>query len=108
MLSPALLARTLVTIGLIALTPRAEAEAEPRRACADRTTVVQRLETRFGEVRQAMGLNRGNSVIEVYASAETGSWTILVTDPNGVSCLIASGELWESETGPLARPGNDA
>jgi hypothetical protein len=105
MISPALLARTLVTLALLALTPTAEAQS---RACAERATVVERLEARFGEVRQAMGLNRANSVVEVYASAETGTWTILVTTPNGVSCLIASGDLWEAESGPVLKPEKGA
>jgi hypothetical protein len=88
--------------------PPPPAQSQPPRTCADRATVIERLEKRFGEVRQAMGLNRSNAVIELYASAETGSWTILMTTPNGVSCLIASGELWESQTGPLRRPESDA
>jgi hypothetical protein len=36
------------------------------------------------------------------------TWTILLTNPNGMSCLIASGDLWESEAGPLVKPGKDA
>ena len=107
MLSPAMIARTLVTLGLFALTPAAEA-AERSQPCADRARVVERLEAQFGEVRQAMGLNAGNAVVEVYASAETGTWTILVTGPDGVSCLIASGELWEPEAGPILRPQQGA
>jgi hypothetical protein len=91
---------------LAASATAAAAEGQPR-PCADRASIIERLEQRFGEVRQAMGLNRGNSVVEVFASAETGTWTILVTTPNGVSCMIASGELWESRT-PLRRPEQDA
>jgi hypothetical protein len=99
------LLRLAVALGALALTPPADAEGRP---CADRATVIERLESRYGEVRQAMGLNRGNAVVEVFASAETGTWTILVTTPNGVSCLIASGDLWEQHSGPLRRPGKGA
>lgn len=105
------LARTLVTLTLLLLTPAAEAETEARpgqRACAERALVVERLESRFGEVRQAMGLNRGNAVVEVYASAETGTWTILVTTPNGIACLVASGDLYEQERGPILKPEKGA
>jgi hypothetical protein len=99
------LAPLAVAATLVAATAAA-AEGQPQ-PCADRASIIERLEKRFGEVRQAMGLNRGNSVVEVFASAETGTWTILVTTPNGVSCMIASGELWESRT-PLRRPEQDA
>jgi hypothetical protein len=99
-------AALLAASASVAAASAAAAEGQPR-PCADRASIIERLEKRFGEVRQAMGLNRGNSVVEVFASAETGTWTILVTTPNGVSCMIASGELWESQS-PLRRPGQDA
>jgi hypothetical protein len=96
----------LVPLMVVAFTP--QAEAETRRPCADRDSVVERLENRFGEARQAMGMHGGNGVLEVYASADTGTWTILVTSPDGKSCLLASGDLWETETGPVIRPEKGA
>lgn len=75
-------------------------------ACANRTTVVERLASRYGETLQSMGLHRDNSVIEVYASNSTGTWTILVTRPDGVACLLASGEMWENH-GAGEEPGED-
>jgi hypothetical protein len=95
---PPMLARLLLALALLAPAPIATAQSRP---CADRATVIERLESRFGEVRQAMGLNRSNAVFEVFASAETGTWTILVTTANGQTCLVASGDLWESEAGPM-------
>ncbi len=59
--------------------------------CADRQTVVTRLAERWGESRQSMGLAANNAVIEVFASLETGTWTITMTRPGGPTCLIASG-----------------
>jgi hypothetical protein len=94
------LARASVAVLLCALTPAAEAET---RACADRTAVVERLETRFGETRQSVGLNDANGIVEIFASPETGTWTILVTTPDGKSCLLASGNLWEQVLPILGR-----
>jgi len=64
--------------------------------CADRARVVERLESTYGESRQSMGLAPNNSVIEVFASSETGTWTITVTNPAGVTCLVASGQSYEA------------
>jgi hypothetical protein len=100
-------ASRLLPATAILLAVTAPAIAEGRRPCADRAQVVERLESRFGETLKSVGLNQRN-VVEVYASEETGSWTILVTMPNGKSCLLASGELWEQDAQPLAKPGNDA
>lgn len=64
--------------------------------CADRDTVVDRLANSYGETRQSIGLAPNNSVVEVFASSETGTWTITVTNPRGVTCLVASGSAFEA------------
>ncbi len=65
------------------------------RPCADHATVVARLAEGYGESRQSMGLAADNTVVEVFASLETGTWTITVTRPGGPTCLVASGIGWE-------------
>lgn len=70
--------------------------------------VVDRLAEGYGETRQSMGLGANNSVIEVFASDETGTWTITVTMPNGMTCLVASGQAYEALAEALPAKGNDA
>jgi len=70
--------------------------AQPNRNCAERARVLERLASAYGESRQSIGLGANNSVIEVFASAETGSWTITVTSPSGLTCLVASGQAFEA------------
>ena len=41
-----------------------------------------------------MGLASNGSMIEIFASPN-GSWTIVMTQPDGVTCLMAAGESWE-------------
>jgi hypothetical protein len=102
-----LLARTVVGIALLACTPHAEAAGTaPGSACAARGEVVAKLAQRFGETLRSAGLQRADGLVEVYASEETGTWTILVTRPDGMSCLLAAGELWEEE--PKRAPDQDA
>lgn len=78
------------------------------RACAPRDQVVERLADRYGETLQSMGMHANNSLLEVYASESTGTWTILVTSPDGIACLIAAGKMWEGSVAPLTKPGKDA
>ena len=99
-----LLTRTVVGIALIACTPHAEADEAG--ACAARGEVVAKLAQRFGETLRSVGLQRADGLVEIYASEKTGTWTILVTRPDGMSCLLAAGELWEDE--PKAAAGQDA
>ncbi|MEM5476470.1 hypothetical protein [Pacificibacter sp. AS14] len=63
--------------------------------CAKRDQVIARLASKYGEVRQSIGLAPNSGVFEIYASQDTGSWTILVTNTNGISCLVASGQAFE-------------
>lgn len=73
-----------------------DAAAQNSRNCGPREAVVDRLAEGYGETRQSMGLGANNSVVEVFASDETGSWTITVTTPNGLTCLVASGQSFET------------
>ncbi len=79
--------------------------AQNTRQCADRTQVINRLSGGYGETRQSMGLARDNSVFEVFASEETGTWTITVTLPSGKTCLVASGQAYEELSEELRPAG---
>lgn len=65
------------------------------RNCADHALIVERLASGYGESRQSIGLGADNTVVEVFASLETGTWTIVVTRAGGPSCLVASGEAFQ-------------
>jgi hypothetical protein len=84
------------------------ATAEQNRNCAPRDTVVDRLASTYGETRQSIGLGERGMVIETFASSDTGTWTITVTTPNGLTCLVASGQSWEELSEALPPQGNDA
>ena len=98
-----------MTMGLGAMALAAQdVSAATNRNCAPRPLVLERLATAYGETRQSIGLGTNNAVIEMFASAETGSWTITVTKPDGETCLVASGRSYESLSETLAPQGNDA
>ncbi|NEY90765.1 hypothetical protein [Tabrizicola oligotrophica] len=92
--------------GLILATRAAEAAQ-----CAPRDQVVAGLATRFAESRRAAGLtadaNGRAQVLEIFAS-EGGSWTLVVTLPDGTACLVASGEAWQEITEELPAKGDPA
>ncbi|WIY26230.1 hypothetical protein QPJ95_04705 [Parasedimentitalea psychrophila] len=96
-----------MSLGFIALAPQ-QASAEQNRNCAPREAVVERLASTYGESRQSIGLGERGMVIETFASADTGTWTITVTTPNGLTCLVASGQSWEELAEALPPQGNDA
>lgn len=76
-------------------------------SCADRSDVTERLSVKYGEKFAGGGLRNSDSIFEVWKSDETGSWTIIMTMPNGKSCIMAAGTDWRGalpET-PAGIPG---
>lgn len=93
---------------LAAATVSGTVQAQSARNCAPRDQVVDRLAAKYGESRQSIGLGSNNAVMEVFASLETGTWTITVTTVNGVTCLVASGQAFEELAEALPPKGDDA
>jgi hypothetical protein len=96
-----------LAIGAVAMTA-GTVQAQTARNCGERAAVVQRLADGYGETRQSIGIGANNSVVEVFASTESGTWTITVTAPGGLTCLVASGQAFETLAEVLPAKGNDA
>ena len=91
--------RTILAVAVTAMalsTTAVPAAAQGQSMCAQRAQVVGMLASRYGESVRGMGLANQNRVIEIFASEETGTWTITMTMPNGMTCLMASGRHYET------------
>ena len=75
--------------------PLAASPANAQAVCGDRNEIVSRLESGYDEKVSALGLAGNGGVVELYTSNK-GTWTLLMTQPNGMTCLIAAGDSWES------------
>ena len=73
-------------------------DVDAQTVCGKRDDIIKQLKVKYGETRRTVGVQQGRGVVEMYASSETGSWTILVTDPRGMTCLMAAGEAFEVES----------
>ena len=73
------------------------AESQPQPICGERNAVVKSLSDQFNERPQAVGMVDKDAVMEVFVS-DSGSWTILATGTDGISCLVSSGEGWETKS----------
>ena len=82
----ALMIGTLIT-GLAS-----SAEAQGR--CGPHDEIVNVLNGKYQESRRALGLINEKAVMEVYISRK-GTWTMLVTDQRGLTCILAAGDAWE-------------
>ena len=101
-----LLALSLGYAGLIFLTHPAHAQQQQQ--CGPRAAVVKTLAEKYAETRRSIGISANNLVMEVYAAAATGTWTITVTTPQGLTCLVASGLGFEAVVEELPARGDPA
>lgn len=97
--------KATIGLGILAVAATQVDARQPN--CAPRDMVLQRLAQGYGESRQAIGLGSNNAMFEVFAS-EAGSWTITVTFPDGATCLVASGQAFESLSETPLLSGQDA
>ena len=75
---------------LAALTLAAPAYAQQ---CGSTEEAYQALSEKYNETRQGMGFAESGAIVEFWASI-TGSWSAIVSFPDGTTCLIASGQDW--------------
>lgn len=90
----------LLALGCGAAAPAIAASPIAEIICAPRTEMLNRLERQFGAVRQGIGLSGPDRMVEVWATERSGDWTLVMTYPDGQSCIVAMGEDWET-LGPL-------
>lgn len=79
----ALVAATLAAFPCLAQQPE----------CGERADLLTLLEQKYGERPVSFGLSNRGVVLEITAS-DSGSWTFLVTDGTGKTCVVDVGEGW--------------
>ena len=81
-------------LGMAVLVAAQAAMAAPS-VCGQRTEIVASLAKEFREAPIALGIDSNGNLVEVLSSRSGSTWSVIVTTPNGVSCLVASGEDWQ-------------
>lgn len=71
------------------------AVAQAQQNCGPHSDLVAHFGEKYQEQQLGYGMTGNFAVIEVYSSA-SGTWTIIVTDLAGKSCIVAAGEGWET------------
>lgn len=69
-------------------------EAQALGMCGKRADFVAALKGKYKETGKAVAIAGEVNLVEVFAS-KAGTWTILITTPEGRTCIIAVGNSWE-------------
>ena len=71
--------------------------------CGDRSAVVAGLAVNYGERLRAKAVTAGGQLLEIFVAPGGVTWTLLVTSPRAMSCLIAHGDGWQDAPPPRPR-----
>jgi len=98
-----ILTTSALILGMAAAGPP---DAQAQMACGTRDSVVAKLGDKYGEVRRGGGLAGPTAIFEIWASEATGTWTILKTTPDGLTCVMAVGDGWRDDAGEAIPAGD--
>ena len=95
------LVAALAAMSLVSITDIAEAATQ----CGNHDKILDVLGNRFKETRRVMGVVNAKAVMEIFMSPQ-GTWTMVITNTSGLSCITSSGEEWQEV--PVAVAGLDS
>ena len=91
-----ILATTIIATAFLG-SPKAVAQAQSQpQQCDQRTKVLGHLAHKYKEAPVAVGVTSSGGLVEILATNGGETWTIILSTPNGTSCLVAAGEGWRS------------
>ena len=79
----------LIIIAVLLLSLPAAAQTN----CKERSTFIGPRSDPAAQQPVGRGLSSRNALVELLVSTD-GSWKIIVTRPNGISCVLGSGGSW--------------
>ena len=85
----------IVVLAMLASVAFGGGPAQAQSNCGTRTSLIAKLDKGFGEQPVAFGLASTGNLLEVLISSD-GTWTILITNPDGLACIAATGEHWQT------------
>mgnify|MGYP001316729847 CR=1 FL=1 len=80
------------------------AEAQDGVPCKDRGALSEELKTGHAEKPIGLGVTNAGTVVELWNSLDGATWTLLLTMPNGTSCIVSAENGWmASNPDPIAQ-----
>ncbi len=65
-----------------------------QQVCGPHEELTKRLEMSYHEKSKGFGLVGNGGLVELFVS-DNGTWSFIITRPDGLTCLMAAGKNWE-------------
>jgi hypothetical protein len=85
-----------VVLGVSAAHAPLQAQAVMQVPCSKRDELIKLLGAKYSEKVANTGVTGAGQLVEVFVS-EKGTWTIVSSNPSGLSCILAAGSSWEGQ-----------
>jgi hypothetical protein len=89
-----------LAVGMAAAAPPASAQS-----CGDRDDMIGQLGERHHEKLMAAGLHDPQHLVELWATEDGATWTLLISRADGYTCVLGAGSGWTGYAGPQALAG---
>lgn len=71
--------------------------------CTSHSEMLAALADRYHETSAAIGIENRGALLELLISKDGATWSVIMTGPQGKSCLVAAGQSWQ-EAKPVIDP----
>jgi len=82
--------------------------AQAQMQCHQHKEVLGKFADTYKEAPVAGGLTQDGRLLQVLSSGDDGTWTIVLSKPDGVTCVIMAGEAWRKLDPKPAQKGPNA
>ena len=86
-----MLAMAVLALGLL-LHAATAVRAQP--VCMPHDELTEQLYATFAEAPAANAIANNGALVELFASRDRSSWTLAMTRPGGMSCVLVAGQEW--------------
>jgi hypothetical protein len=83
-----------VLLAAALILPLSGTPAEAQQLCSERGKVIGQFSKVYKEAPVAGGLTRDGRLIEILSTGDGSTWTIVISEPGGETCVIMAGEGW--------------
>ena len=84
----------LLALMYVIATPARPQVAPRQEPCGPTKNIVKMLKEKYGETPSVAGITDDNAPMLIFSNPKTGTFTITVRRPGGVSCLMFGGNSW--------------
>lgn len=85
---------TMVLVIMFWIATAASSQTPPQNPCAPTAGIVKMLKEKYGETPAIAAITDDNLPMLIFSNPKTGTFTITIRRPGGLSCLMTGGNSW--------------